>query len=679
MTIMETLSCVTDSEGVALIGLVGGLLTGPAMFLWLLIYSATSRHDLGSTAVLGPLVGGISGTGLGVTLGAVAGAICGFFGIPFRDRRRCLLFAVALMGFVGFLTALGDYLQNPYRFGTWPLMILGMDMISPVLAGLAAGSLVGTFSRSPSVQKETSNSRGMITAVPGEMAQSTVSESSLRGSFFLLCVVVGFGLIAIGSWWKLRSSSSEDPLSRAVQMSHGDLLAAIRTVAVRIEVDDRNEVISLDLNRKNIADDGVQLLARLTSLEWLDLSGNRISDDGIVSLRRLSKLRHLNVGFCDRSPHDEFFQERISDAGIAELRGLTELRELNLTLSSITDAGLRTIGRFDRLESLVLQQNRGITDASLKHLANLRRLKRLDLAQCYDFGDDGVANLAGLSNLEWMDLSGSQISDSGLKNLVAMRHLRHLNLAFCKRINVDGLRHLKYLPDLEELVLESTNVHDAGLVNLQGMRSLMSLNLDGTPITDAGLADLKQLPALKKLGLYGNVFTHGIPNGHHRCRFGSFTGAPALEELNLGLKPLTDSGLIQLGRLTGLSKLGLAETKITDGGLSRLGGLAHLRDLDLGSTSVTGKGLDALAHLGKLEHLGLNFCKGVTDDSLTSIARLRGLKWLDLSGTNVTDAGLDRLAVLTNLETLYLPTSPAVTPQEVETLRRALPKCKIDN
>ena len=118
-------------------------------------------------------------------------------------------------------------------------------------------------------------------------------------------------------------------------------------------------MILLDLNRKNISDDGVQLLAPLTSLEWLDLSWNRITDDGVVCLKALSKLKHLNIGFCDRLPHDEFFHDRISDAGIAELRGLVELRELNIARSSITDAGMRTIGGFERLETLVLQQNRG--------------------------------------------------------------------------------------------------------------------------------------------------------------------------------------------------------------------------------------------------------------------------------------------------------------------------------
>ena len=123
--------------------MVSGLLTGPTMLVWLLIYSAASSHDLGSTAVLGPVSGGFSSTILGLVLGAVAGAICGFVGIPLRGRRQCLLFAVTLMGFIGAVMAVADYVQNAYRFVVWTLMIVGMDGVSPVLAGLATGALFG--------------------------------------------------------------------------------------------------------------------------------------------------------------------------------------------------------------------------------------------------------------------------------------------------------------------------------------------------------------------------------------------------------------------------------------------------------------------------------------------------------------------------------------------------------
>jgi hypothetical protein len=128
----------------ALIGLVGGLFAGPTMLLWLLLYSfVRPNRDLGSTAILGPFMGGIESTVLGTVFGAVAGAVCGLLGIHFKGLRRCILFAAILMAVVGTLEAFGDYSTNPERFAAWAAMIIGMDVACPIMAGIAAGALIG--------------------------------------------------------------------------------------------------------------------------------------------------------------------------------------------------------------------------------------------------------------------------------------------------------------------------------------------------------------------------------------------------------------------------------------------------------------------------------------------------------------------------------------------------------
>ena len=81
----------------AIIGLVDGLLTGPTMLVWLLVFSVVrpDKH-LGSTAVLGPFMGGIQSTVFGVVFGALAGAIA-LLGIRLIGLRRCVVFGVILM------------------------------------------------------------------------------------------------------------------------------------------------------------------------------------------------------------------------------------------------------------------------------------------------------------------------------------------------------------------------------------------------------------------------------------------------------------------------------------------------------------------------------------------------------------------------------------------------------
>ncbi|HEV8002921.1 MAG TPA: hypothetical protein VGP63_23755 [Planctomycetaceae bacterium] len=123
------------------IGLFSGMLTGPIMLVWLLAYSfARPNPALGSTAILGPISGGIATSILGLMLGAVAGAVVGLFGIQLAGRR-CVLFGVILMAIIGILEAFIDCANSPERFAAWFAMVIGMDLVCPILAGAAIGRL----------------------------------------------------------------------------------------------------------------------------------------------------------------------------------------------------------------------------------------------------------------------------------------------------------------------------------------------------------------------------------------------------------------------------------------------------------------------------------------------------------------------------------------------------------
>ena len=135
-----------------LIGLVGGLLTGPVMLAWLFLYSAvTPNRDLGSTAALGPFIGGFESTLLGVILGGVIGAVASLMRIELSSLSRCALFGAFVMGSIGILLALGDYFGSPERFAAWGAMIVGMDVACPLVAGIAGGSLVARLTKARGV------------------------------------------------------------------------------------------------------------------------------------------------------------------------------------------------------------------------------------------------------------------------------------------------------------------------------------------------------------------------------------------------------------------------------------------------------------------------------------------------------------------------------------------------
>jgi serine/threonine protein kinase len=98
-------------------------------------------------------------------------------------------------------------------------------------------------------------------------------------------------------------------------------------------------------------------------------------------------------------------------------------------------------------------------------------------------------------------------------------------------------------------------------------------------------------------------------------------------------------------------------------------------------TGATGEivgAISALAGLKSLAYLNLSYCPGVTDAGLAHLPAFPGLRQLYLRACEgVTDAGLLHLRALANLLTLELADCPHVSESAVESLRVALPRCKV--
>ncbi len=97
---------------------------------------------------------------------------------------------------------------------------------------------------------------------------------------------------------------------------------------------------------------------------------------------------------------------------------------LNLNGSSITDAGLGSIGQMRDLDALFLVGTR-VGDAGLANVKGLGSLTLLNLDKTR-VTDAGLANLEDLRNLERLDLSDTPVTDAGLKILGSMPRLRTL-------------------------------------------------------------------------------------------------------------------------------------------------------------------------------------------------------------------------------------------------------------
>ena len=225
-----------------------------------------------------------------------------------------------------------------------------------------------------------------------------------------------------------------------------------------------------------------------------------------------------------------------------------------------------------------------------------------------------------------------------------------------------GLADLASRPSLVLLdVQNSAKLTAKAAASVGRMKNLTWLQLSGSGVTDDWLAALKGLTEPRYLGLGGNA-------------------------------ELTDAGLAHLSGMTKLRRLLLSGTKVTGSGLAALAGAKELAHIDL--TQTTDAGLRAVAKLGKLHALSEAWTADgqhpkspaevwkftvrgpVTDDGLKAVKAFPNLNELHLDSQAITGASIPFLKTLKTLKVLQV-LGTAITPEEQEQLRKALPGCEV--
>jgi Leucine-rich repeat (LRR) protein len=405
---------------------------------------------------------------------------------------------------------------------------------------------------------------------------------------------------------------------------------------------------------------------------------------------------------------------------LASLRELKALRRLDLSGRSSTiekklngpgDDDLAPLAQLESLESLSITASPRITEAGLRHLAGLKNLRSLNLFGVAD--DEGLEHLKGLENLRELNLHRTQVRGKGLVHLQELTRLETLNLSECA-LRPGRLEPLARLTSLTVLNLERTGVTDEDMAHLKGLTKLRELKLGHNPgVTVAGLAHLRDMKSLEILDLQGagldgdalevvarfprlkqlNVTSTNVSDEAFR----HLAGLTELTELKLGDTPIRGPGLAHLKGCPKLTELSLTETRIDDRGLEGVKELRQLVKLHL-SMRMTDAGLAHLAGLDRLEELfgparihgqGLPHLKG-----LSNLRRLMSLVWIDDEGAEglraltqlreislgpapMTARSLQHLKGLSNLRRVQLPAHPSITAEQVATLEKALPFCRI--
>lgn len=123
-----------------------------------------------------------------------------------------------------------------------------------------------------------------------------------------------------------------------------------------------------------------------------------------------------------------------------------------------------------------------------------------------------------------------------------------------------------------------------------------------------------------------------------------------ITEVDLLERPIGDTDRRKLSGLAqDVTVLNLAGTPVTDAGMIHVGRLLGLRKLYLGGCAISDNGLRELRRLTQLRFLGL-FVTRVTDAGMPSLGNMKQLESINLGKTRTTDSAVRRVLPKVSIE-----------------------------
>lgn len=428
----------------------------------------------------------------------------------------------------------------------------------------------------------------------------------------------------------------------------------------------------LNLNA-DVTDAGLEQIAEISGLRWLNITGGKVWGPGLAELARLPRLEQFclwgNVSISDR-----------------HMKYLAEARQLRaITLwgpdETLTDAGLNSIAKIDRLEELVIFGGPpGVTPVGVGRLRQLKHLKKIIFGHAWiglrgqRYGDEVARQLATMPQLESIE-GVAYLSAEGTKALATLPNLKVLDVSLKDRrqgyVGPTGLSHLADLSRLEKLsIATGDQLPDADLATLESLHNLKALSLGFLGVSDRGLASIGKLTQLEHLHVTtltrsGLNQLNGLSNLRSLNVTGAWGDAARIAE--------ADEGRLDLSGLTKLEDFYLAGLPLQEEDMAFLQHLKAAKIVMIQPTArISGTYLRHLAGLPELELLrALNLSGCMSEDiaSLNTVPKLRSLR---LQG-DVTDGALIGLTGPELLESVRIETDNPISPVTVNELIESHP------
>ncbi len=409
------------------------------------------------------------------------------------------------------------------------------------------------------------------------------------------------------------------------------------------------KVTSLTVNFSDLSDDDVRQLHGLKSLRHLNLPGNKASAEAIKALSAaLPTCRII-------SDHGTF--------GLPAAAMSPDRRGAEWVLSIGGSIGI-DMPDGTRLE---VEDRKDLPDG-------LFVVRVVEVQKLPQVTDDGLINLRGCSQLGAFFAYDTEITDQGLANLTdeGRQPLENLATLFIARTKVSdtGLQYLAGSKELLYLDIQSNPVSDGSL--LGNYRQLSTLDIVRSKISAEELSILQGLPLLRKLSVDGRQL-EGVGSQH-------VSSLNKLSELIVQYPWQGFDGAV-LRELEGLTKLGLLE--LPEGQLENIlwaavASVPTLENLHLYGDGVTDASIGKMPALPELKVLTLrNGEEKFSGETIAAAVRFApALQELVVSHDELNDGDAKSLESLTQLTRLTV-TDNDITAAAIESLRKALPNCRI--
>ncbi len=229
----------------------------------------------------------------------------------------------------------------------------------------------------------------------------------------------------------------------------------------------------------------------------------------------------------------------------------------------------------------------------------------------------------------------------------------------CDAFTEADFKTLGSFTTIKDLTISGKTITDSTLAMLTGLTELERLSSDGIHLTDAGFRHFAAFQKLKSISFF-----------HPAFRSKEFTGSglaylktmPKLERLTFAGSTAGDTAMEAIGQLTQLKEFRTWHTAQTQAGNAHLLKLPHLTGLRIGQ---------------RLPEWGKDSPVSFDESTFELLSQLKSLESLELTEARFSAKIIPHLQALPKLTKLKIETVDIST-ANIETIRAALPHCKVD-